>query len=445
MNKYAKIFYKNRSGEIKKIVEKNFFNNAPDVISKKNTDIEVTKSILPFTDKYNIEINPKDKYDIGISGKSHADNVDFIDTFSAQIKRKGGKYIAEPLMVFVRPPYKGHGIGKHTVDSLMKSFKKLDVDKVEFHPAFDGPNTWIKLDKFKLDKKSKKRFLNKYKEYTEARNMKFKDLGNDPSNYPEDFLRRVENATFIPFRYHKNLKKHSSRLINSLIKIAAPITNLSSLKRITDTIKKGKLIRRGIDASGGMKGMRLFRRGNVDPFAGTQLSFAGVNKVYKIPFTGKVMINKGETLKSQASKFYEAADKYSISGKYISKVRKKSLDKLSPKQTELLNRLGIIHEIQESKVVPKTVVAISSHGSPKVLFEEHNILRAIKDKDVRKAMYNLRATSGDIGALRGIAGESFRYGESPRLTKAMKKSLLRKYTKDMGLTRKQIVETAKGR
>lgn len=114
------------------------------------------------------------------------------------------------MNIFVRPPYQKKGIGRHSVKSLMKSFEDFGADKVVMHPAFDGLNTWAKINEFNLIGKNKERFLKKYKEYTKKRNIKFKDLGDNPTSYPEDFLKRVENATFVPFRYSKILKKKAN-------------------------------------------------------------------------------------------------------------------------------------------------------------------------------------------------------------------------------------------
>jgi len=88
------MFYKDRTNKLEKIIKKNYYKNLPDTVNKKNTEIEVKKGWLPFTDSYFINITPKDKYGIEIAGEYHSDegaDNDITNTFYATIKRKKRK------------------------------------------------------------------------------------------------------------------------------------------------------------------------------------------------------------------------------------------------------------------------------------------------------------------------------------------------------------------
>lgn len=79
----------------------------------------------------------------------------------------------------------------------------------------------------------------------------------------------------------------------------------------------------------------------------------------------------------------------------------------SKKQNEVLNRVMNMHEVSELSVKPKEIGMLSSHMSPKVLLQEHNMISTLPKKyaPAKKYMQSLRSLTGESGMLKALGVE----------------------------------------
>jgi hypothetical protein len=106
----------------------------------------------------------------------------------------------------------------------------------------------------------------------------------------------------------------------------------------------------------------------------------------------------------------------------------KSLKHLTPEEKEMFRKQVMIHEIDEFKYLEKAMadkiprVRFSGHGSPMVLFSEHNKLMEMPDKyqNINVLMRMMRAGSGEADLLGAIYQDqlkkSLNYGYGPKIS-----------------------------
>lgn len=109
--------------------------------------------------------------------------------------------------------------------------------------------------------------------------------------------------------------------------------------------------------------------------------------------------------------------------------------KLGPSAQKAVNISGGLHEAFERGIKKHQVSAIGSHRSPKVLFDEHNMLTKMTGKGsagARDAFRVMRHEAGETQIIRDVVKKSYGkrgwdYIKQHGYTKAMKKDLLRRF------------------
>jgi len=113
-------------------------------------------------------------------------------------------------------------------------------------------------------------------------------------------------------------------------------------------------------------------------------------------------------------------------------IDKKELDEvnklfknLSNKSKANVNRVAMAHEISE--LGQKKLTPFFSHTSPKVLIDEHNILKTLGDKGTTKFFRKIRGMTGEKEMISEIG--SLNYGISSRINRRQKEYIQKKFLK----------------
>jgi hypothetical protein len=96
------------------------------------------------------------------------------------------------------------------------------------------------------------------------------------------------------------------------------------------------------------------------------------------------------------------------------------------------NLLGVGHEALERRVRAKDIMPFAGHASPRTLLDEHNLLRSYYGPGSGEAvgvMKKYREAKFDSMRMRDLVGKAlgvdYVHGEGGRVTKAMKKAIMR--------------------
>jgi GNAT superfamily N-acetyltransferase len=170
-------------------------------VDDEKTKIQVGRSMFPWKDAYSVDVDLKDR---------QGESVGEWPGYSAKVfKDKDGAYTGLLDMIFTKEPMQGKGIGTAVESKMVDAFRDVGATKARLLPAFDGPLVWAK-EKFnyRLSPNSKSVFLKAYKAYAKEKGIPFKDLGDKPSDYPEDFLKALRDyePTFRNSYYEKEIK-----------------------------------------------------------------------------------------------------------------------------------------------------------------------------------------------------------------------------------------------
>jgi GNAT superfamily N-acetyltransferase len=170
-------------------------------IDDEKTKIQVGRSMFPWKDSYSVDIDLKDRQGESTGGWPG---------YSAKVfKDKDGAYTGLLDMIFTKEPMQGKGIGTAVENKMVDAFRDVGATKARLLPAFDGPLVWAK-EKFnyRLSPNSKDVFLTAYKAYAKEKRIPFKDLGDKPSDYPEEFLKALKDYEpgFRNSYYEKEIK-----------------------------------------------------------------------------------------------------------------------------------------------------------------------------------------------------------------------------------------------
>ena len=170
---------------------------------------------------------------------------------------------------------------------------------------------------------------------------------------------------------------------------------------------------------------------------GTGTHAKGLPDKYK----GKIHIGKGATLSGLLSKdIRESPYRYKLSTmdriknvflKNKIPTPSEQLEKiksLSYRDTKILNQMGRAHELQETLVKKKHYAPIQQHISPKVLFDEHNMVVSMGNKSKATEVFrNMRKTTGDTRVISDLTRGNIQLNQGQKIPKAMKKHYIRKY------------------
>jgi GNAT superfamily N-acetyltransferase len=170
-------------------------------VDDEKTKIQVGRSMFPWRDAYSVDVDLKDR---------QGESIGEWPGYSAKVfKDKDGAYTGLLDMIFTKEPMQGKGIGTVVENKMVDAFRDVGATKARLLPAFDGPLVWAK-EKFnyRLSPNSKDVFLTAYKAYAKEKGIPFKDLGDKPSDYPEEFLKTLKDyePTFRNSYYEKEIK-----------------------------------------------------------------------------------------------------------------------------------------------------------------------------------------------------------------------------------------------
>lgn len=198
--------------------------NIPDIDNNK-TEITVGRSMFPWKDNYDAHIFLYDK-----NGEAVSD----WDSYDAKVYRDKSKdYTGYVDMVFTRDNMQGKGIGRTVENKMVDAFRELGASKSKLMPAFDGPYVWAKKRfGYKISPEDKAKFLKMYEKWSKKNKVPFKDLGDDLSKYPDEFLK--DGVVQYPWRtihYEKGLDKAADEVITGLVKLARRSPEFETLQR----------------------------------------------------------------------------------------------------------------------------------------------------------------------------------------------------------------------
>lgn len=123
-----------------------------------------------------------------------------------------------------------------------------------------------------------------------------------------------------------------------------------------------------------------------------------------------------------------------------------------PATSKAINIAGGIHEVHERRIKPNQASLFGTHRSPKVVFDEHNMLTKMTGKGsagARDAFRVMRHKAGETQVIRDVVKKSYGkrgwdYIKQFGYTKAMKKDLLRRFkAPDLDLALKVMMTRAR--